>query len=260
MTPPPPAFDGMTSLPAGYRAAVIGASGAIGSAFVRALEADPRAGRVWRIGRSLRTTPGEPVLSLDLDDEASIAAAAAAIGAADRRPEVGGGLHLLLVATGGLMIAGRAPEKALRQIDQAALAAQIALNAIGPALVLKHFTPLLARNDRALVAALSARVGSIGDNRLGGWIGYRAAKAALNQVLRTAAVELGRTRPLGVVAALHPGTVESPLSRPFRPEGADAPGVLTPEASATRLLAVLDGLSAAESGCFRDWKGEAVPW
>lgn len=245
---PPPAFAGMQSLPAGYRAAAIGASGAIGGALAAAIEADPRAGETVRFARSA----GPGATRIDLTDEASVEAAAASLG---EEP-----LHLLLIATGALTLDGAGPEKALGDLDPKALAAQVALNAIGPALVLKHFAPRLARRERVIVAALSARVGSIEDNRLGGWHGYRASKAALNQILRTAAIELARSRPESVVAALHPGTVESPLSRPFRPEGARAQGILTPAESAARLLGVLDGLSPSESGAFWDWRGERVPW
>ncbi len=241
----------LPSLGSGYDAAIMGATGAIGGALATLLDADPACARVWRLGRSMPKGEG---IAVDLCDEASIAAAAL------RLSQDGVQLKLLFIATGALTINGQGPEKALRHLDPAALAAQFALNAIGPALVLKHFTPLLARRERALVAALSARVGSIGDNRLGGWAGYRSAKAALNQIMRTAAVELKRTHPQAVVAALHPGTVESPLTAPFRPEGAMGAGVLTPRESATRLLGVLDGLIPAESGCFRDWRGAPVEW
>lgn len=237
----------MTSLPEDYRAAVIGASGAIGGAVAAALTADPRCGSVLRFAR--RGDPGDH--PIDVTDEASIAAAAGAAGAP---------LHLLFIATGGLVIDGRRPEKALSHLNADALHRQFALNAVGPALALKHFSGALPRQGRSLVGVLSARVGSIGDNRLGGWYGYRAAKAALNQYLRTGAVELARSRREAVMAALHPGTVESPLSQPFRPQGAGAGGVLTPEDAAGRLLRVLDGLSPAESGTFWDYAGAQIPW
>ncbi len=233
----------MTSLRPGYRAAVIGATGAIGGAIADALEADGRAGAVLRFGRS----GGQ---AIDVLDEASVAAAAEAVGALD----------LVFVATGALQVEGRDPEKALAHLSAEALAAQFALNAIGPALVVKHFAPTLARGGRSCLAALSARVGSIGDNRLGGWHGYRAAKAALNQLLRGAAIEIARKRPEAVVAALHPGTVESPLSRPFRPKGAAEEGIFAPAEAATRLLATLDALTPAESGGFFDYAGRAIPW
>lgn len=233
----------MTSLPDGYRAAVIGATGAIGGAIADALEHDRASGEVLRFGRSAGR-------GVDVTQEASVAAAAEEVGEID----------LLFIATGALTLDERPPEKALSQLDPAALAAQFALNAVGPALVIKHFAPKLARRRRVLLAALSARVGSIGDNRLGGWHGYRAAKAALNQFVRGAAVEIGRTRPEAVALALHPGTVQSPLTHPFRPAGAAEPGVFTPQEAAEKLLNVLDAASPAQSGGFFDYAGAAVPW
>ncbi len=237
----------MTALPEGYNALVVGASGAIGGAVAAALEADPRAGRVERMSRSAEDFAGAT-------DEQGLAATAA------RLKETAGALHLVFVATGGLVIGDHRPEKTLDDLAPDRLAAQFALNAVLPALVLKHFHALSPRKERSFFAALSARVGSIGDNRLGGWYGYRAAKAALNQLLHGAAIEIARRRPEAVVAALHPGTVESPLSRPFRPEGAARPEVMTPEESAGRLLAVLNGLTPARSGGFWDWRGEEIAW
>lgn len=240
-------MSAMASLQEGYRAAVIGARGAIGGAIADALSADPRAGAVIRIARS----SGD--VRLDLLEEASIAAAAEAA-ATD------GPLDLVFIATGALILDGRGPEKALAQLDPETLARQFAVNAIGPALVVKHFAPHLAPRRRSLLAALSARVGSIGDNRLGGWHGYRAAKAALNQLLRGAAIDIARKRPEAVVAALHPGTVESPLSQPFRPEGAARADVVAPAEAAAKLLGVLDRLTPAQSGGFFDPSGAAIPW
>mgnify|MGYP002467786928 CR=1 FL=1 len=236
----------MTSLPAGYRAAVIGASGTIGGAIADALRSDPRCGDLILFSR--RPRAGER--PIDLTDEASVAAAASHCG----------DLRLLFIASGALILNDRPPEKALSQVDPQALADQFALNAIGPLLALKHFAPQTPRKERAMIAALSARVGSIGDNRLGGWYGYRAAKTALNQYLRAASIELGRSRRELVVAALHPGTVESPLSKPFRPAGAADPGILEPDQSAARLLRVLDGLRADQSGGFWDYAGAPIPW
>jgi hypothetical protein len=216
---------------------VIGATGGIGHALADALERDGRA--PIRLGRS--TAP-----PIDLLKEPSIAAAAAAVGP---------GLRLVIDATGFLHDARFAPEKSLRQIDPAHLALSFALNATGPALLLKHFLPLLARDERAVFATLSARVGSISDNRLGGWYAYRAAKAALNQIVRTASIELARTRPLAVCVALHPGTVATRLSAPFARTAAD---VQTPDQAAARLLAVIDRLTPAHTGLLVDHRGEVV--
>ena len=136
------------------------------------------------------------------------------------------------------------------------MAAQYALNAIGPALVLKHFASRLAKDRRAVIATLSARVGSIGDNRLGGWYGYRAAKAGLNQIVRTAAIEIARTRPRAIVLALHPGTVETALTAKYlgrRP-------AVTPDEAAANLLAVIAERTPQDSGGFFAWDGKPIPW
>jgi NAD(P)-dependent dehydrogenase (short-subunit alcohol dehydrogenase family) len=137
------------------------------------------------------------------------------------------------------------------------MAKAYAQNTIGPALVLKHFTPLLPREGRSVVAALSAKVGSIGDNHLGGWHSYRASKAALNQVIHTAAIELKRTRPQAICVALHPGTVDTKLSAPFSKAGLD---VRPPEVAAADLLEVIEGLTPEDSGGFFDYAGWPLPW
>ena len=232
----------MGSLSDGYRAVVIGASGGIGGAFCRLLSTDPRCAGIFAVSR--QSHPG-----FDVTDEASVAAIAG--GAFD-----GGDIDLVINATGALTIDGIGPEKSIRAIDAAAMARQFAVNAIGPALLLKHFGPRLPRDRKGIFASLSARVGSIGDNRLGGWISYRAAKAAQNQILCTGAIEIARTCPLAVVVALHPGTVATPLSDPFS-AGRDR---LAPDASAARLLAVLDDLGPAETGGFYAYDGLEIPW
>lgn len=220
---------------------VIGASGGIGAALADRFEA--QGDRVHRLSRSAGT--------IDLADAASIAAAAEALPF--------DAVQRLVVATGLLHEEGLAPERALRDLDAERLGRSFLVNAIGPALVLRHFAPHLARGGRVEVALLSARVGSIADNRLGGWYGYRASKAALNQIVRTAAVELARSRPDSVVVALHPGTVDSAMSRPFQGNVA-AERLFTPQHSAECLAGVLSKLTAADSGGFFDWKGEAIPF
>ena len=231
----------MESLPPGYRALVIGAGGAIGAAFVELLRADPRCGSVIALQRS--SAP-----AIDFARPGSVAEAAAALRA--QAP-----WQLLLVASGVLHGPGFSPEKRLADIDALALEQVLRINTVGPALVLRHFAPLLDR-QRSLFGVLSAKVGSIGDNRLGGWYGYRASKAALNMLLKTAAIELRRSHPGAVLAALHPGTVRSALSRPFRGDeiGRD------PAQAAAELLAVLDGLQAEDSGAFVAYDGERLPW
>ncbi len=230
----------LLSLPPGYRALVLGSSGAIGGALVAALQADPRCAGVSGLCR---------VQGFDLEDEASIAAAAAGLRALAP-------FHLIVCATGVLQ-AGRPPEKRLADLDAATLARLYAINAIGPALAIKHGHELLPTGERSLFGLLSARVGSIGDNGKGGWYGYRASKAALNMLVKTAAIEVARRRPLAVLAALHPGTVRSGLTRPII---GDAEAT-APEDAAQNLLAVLDALpSESASGCFRAWNGAPIPW
>lgn len=216
------------------QAVVIGASGGIGAALTRALRL--RGDQV--VGLSRRHD------GLDITREETVR----------RHLEGLSDIDLLIVATGALQGAGQPPEKTLRALEPAALADQFALNAIGPALVLKHALPRLTRERPAHVAVLSARVGSIGDNRLGGWYSYRAAKAAVNQIVHTAAIELARTHPQAVCVSLHPGTVETAFTQGYR-----APKV-TPDAAAANLLSVLEGLAPADSGGFFDWAGKPVPW
>ena len=233
----------ITSLNSSYKALVIGSSGGIGSAIVAALQADENCGKVTRLSR--REQP-----DFDLCDEASIKRQAAALAATEETFE------LIFNATGALQIEGMGPEKTIRAIDPVAMARQFQVNAIGPALLIKHFIPLLPKDRRALFASLSARVGSIGDNRLGGWIAYRAAKAAQNQIIKTASVEVARTRPHAVLVALHPGTVVTSLSDPY---SAGHERVL-PEQAAHNLLVVLDGLQAKQSGGFYAYDGEPIEW
>ena len=227
------------SLPEGYRALVVGASGGIGQAFVQALRSDPRCSDVQAVRR------GDPI-DWDLGDEASLTALAA---------QVQGPLHLVVDATGALTIDGQGPEKRLQELDAQRLLRSLQVNAVGPALLLRHLSPLLARGERVIWAKLSARVGSIEDNHKGGWYGYRAAKAALNQLLQTAAIEISRQRPLAVVAALQPGTVRSALSRPFVGDEA-----LAPEASVHGLLQALDAAPANGRAVFLDYRGQSIAW
>jgi len=223
-------------------AIVIGSSGGIGTALISALKADGGYREV--LGFSRTGTP-----RLDITDEASLSTAAASVG-----PEVP---SLVIDATGFLHDGAHKPEKSWRELDPAQMARAFALNAIGPALLMKHFLPLLPAHGRSVFATLSARVGSIGDNRLGGWYSYRASKAALNQLVHTAAIELARSRPQAICVALHPGTVATALSIPFAKAGLE---VRDADTAAGELLAVLAGLTPADSGGFFDHKGRVVPW
>ena len=228
-------------------AVVIGASGGIGAAIATAIEDEGLFEVVHRFARSAKGAA-----HIDITDPASIAAAAAIVGN-------GPAPTLLFVATGILHDGDHGPEKALRDLDAAWLARVHAVNAIGPALVAQHFLPLMPRTGRSVFAALSARVGSIADNRLGGWHGYRASKAALNQLIRTIAIEEQRRNPSSVVVALHPGTVDTGLSKPFQANV--APGHLFDTGrAAVQLLDVIDGLRPPDSGKLFDFEGVAVPF
>ena len=233
----------MESLAPGGLAIVIGASGGIGGALERALGRSGHFAAVIGLGR-------QSVPTLDLCVESGIAAAAEHV--------AGKGVpRLILAATGGLQGERLVAEKSWRELEAGSMATAFAVNAIGPALIMKHFLPLLPREGKSVFAALSARVGSIGDNRLGGWYSYRASKAALNQLVRTAAVELRRNRPTALCIALHPGTVDTRLSAPFRKAGL---AVQTPDDAAGDLLAVIDRLGTGDSGGFFDYRGVPVPW
>jgi NAD(P)-dependent dehydrogenase (short-subunit alcohol dehydrogenase family) len=189
---------------------------------------------------------------LDLTDEATIAGAAQSVASEDSA------LDLAVVAS-GILHDGEAlrPEKTWRALEGAALERAYRVNAVGPALIAKHFLPLLARDRKSVFAALSARVGSISDNQLGGWHAYRASKAALNMLLRTFAIELARRNPGAVCVGLHPGTVDTRLSAPFQANvSEDKP--FTPDFAASRLLEVLDRLAPDDSGKVFAWDGQVI--
>ncbi|MGR3783135.1 MAG: SDR family NAD(P)-dependent oxidoreductase [Albimonas sp.] len=218
------------------RALIIGTSGGIGATVAATLAA--RA--VETVGLSRREH------GLDVTDPASVEQV---------MEGVEGPFGLVLVATGILAPPGRRPEKALDRIEAQALAETFAVNAIGPALLMRHVPRLLDRRAAGVAAVLTARVGSIGDNFLGGWYGYRASKAAANQIVRSAAIEIARTHPRAAVVALHPGTVETPFTAAY--PGHDK---VSPRRAAENLLAVIGGLTAQDTGRFLDWAGEEIPW
>jgi NAD(P)-dependent dehydrogenase (short-subunit alcohol dehydrogenase family) len=232
------------------RAVVFGASGGIGRALVARLAADG-----WEITAASRS--GEPVagardvVRFDLTAEDTIAAAAAKLTTDPPR--------VCIVATGALTLpGGGAPEKSYRHLSASALAGAFAINTIGPALVAKHFLPLLPREERSVFAVLGARVGSIGDNRLGGWHSYRASKAALAMLIRNFAIEVARTHPRAIIAGLHPGTVATPLSAPFV-RNVPRERLSDPVVAADRLFAVMQRLEPVDSGKVLDWQGLTVP-
>lgn len=224
-------------------AVIIGARGGIGAALADALEKDPNYAQVIRLHRE----SNPPV---NLLDESSIAAAAASLTAA--LPSI----SLVLVATGLLHSNQNGPEKSLRELDPDWMIENLRINAVGPALVAKHFLPIMAKQGPICFAALSARVGSISDNRLGGWHSYRASKSALNMLIRNIAIEWQRKNPQSVVVGLHPGTVETALSAPFK--GNPAHERFSPARAAGDMLSVLHGLKPEQSGQIFAYDGSLV--
>lgn len=233
-------------------AVVIGAGGGIGNALTRRLAAEPAISRVVALARGDVEFDDSKIRTglIDLSDENRIRAAAADAARA-------GPLDLVIVASGILHRAELSPEKSMREWRASHLSEVFTINAIGPALAAKHFLPNLRRGRKSVFAALSARVGSIGDNRLGGWAAYRASKAALNMLVRTAAIEQARRWPDAVVVSLHPGTVATALSRPFTRAVSDAQ-LKTPDQAAAHLLGVIDALTPQDSGGFFAWDGAPI--
>ena len=242
----------LDSLGTDLRAVVVGSTGGIGAAFVDLLAGSPNVADIYALSRTGASHSSAKVqnLTFDFTDPASIDAAAEAMRETGR-------FDIILIATGLLHGEGIEPEKNIRALSHDAFAQSFLVNASGPAMTAKAFLPLLHRDRKAVLAALSARVGSISDNRLGGWYAYRASKAALNQIIRTLAIEWGRKSKHAVLLALHPGTVDTDLSAPFQgniPEGK----LFTPEFSAGKLLDVIDSATPDDSGTLIDWAGETV--
>jgi len=236
--------------------AVIGSSGGLGGALTEHLIASSRVSKVFALSR--QASPSAHIkqtsVYLDLEKSESIEAAVNTV------QQFVGTLNLVIIAAGILHDGpDMQPERSLESITVHSLERAFRVNTIAPALVAKHFLPLLVRDKKSAFAALSARVGSISDNRLGGWHSYRASKAALNMLIRTFSIELGRQNPSAVCVALHPGTVDTKLSRPFQrnvPMGSLKPA----SESAKNLLAVLGSLSPKESGGFFAWDGSRIPY
>lgn len=244
----------IAALGTGLSVAVFGANGGIGRALIGILQAEDSVERVFALSRvrpdnlSGKTTS----IAFDLLDEKSISDAAAVIAAQ-------GPLHLVIIATGLLHDDSGGPEKRGQDLSEANMQRLFAINTIGPTLIAKHVLPILDRDRQSVFAALSARVGSISDNRLGGWHSYRASKAALNMMLRTLSVELAYRNPRAVCVALHPGTVDTPLSKPFQ-SSLSSTGIFSPHQAATNLLGIIAGLSAEDTGSFIAWDGQPISY
>lgn len=230
----------------GQSAVVFGATGGIGSAVADALETDSRFDAVIRFSRS-----GDSPVPVDLTSEASIEKAATWMKGKGIQPS------LIFIASGLLHDAERGPEKSLRQLDADWLMKNYQVNAIGPAFVAKYFLPLMDRKEITKFAALSARVGSISDNRLGGWYGYRASKAALNMMIRNLSIEWSRRNERSIIVALHPGTVDTVLSQPFQ-SNVPPEKLFDSDRAARQLLAVLHALEPADSGKIFAWDGTEI--
>ncbi|MBT5570249.1 MAG: SDR family NAD(P)-dependent oxidoreductase [Alphaproteobacteria bacterium] len=238
----------------GLSVAVFGASGGIGRALTDILQSDISVERVYALSRTEPEGLGEKStgIAFDMLDEASIAEAATVIAKA-------GPLHLAIIATGFLHDDTVGPEKRSQDLNSKNMEHLFRINTIGPALIAKHVFPLLAKDRRSVFAALSARVGSISDNKLGGWHCYRASKAALNMVIRTLSIEMAYRNQHSICVALHPGTVDTQLSEPFR-GNLPAEKVFTPVDAATQLLEVMAGLSPKDTGGFFAWDGQKIPY
>ena len=236
-------MESMQSIPSEGVAIVFGAKGGIGAAVLAAATSSGRFSSVMEF-------PTDKDAALDITNETEIEHAAS-------KASANGQIRLVLVATGILSSHGAKAEKRLEDITPESVLAAFRVNTLGPLLVAKHFLPLLPRSGKSVFAAISARLGSIGDNKLGGWYSYRASKAALNQAIRTSSIELARRAPDAICLALHPGTVDTGLSRPFY--GARRP-TLRPSDSAAMLLSVIDNATSRNSGEFLDQNGLKIPW
>lgn len=245
-------------------ALVVGASQGIGLEFVRQLLQDSRIAQVFGTYRSQRTAAELFTLAaqsagrlqtveVDLTDEAQIEAGLATV--QSTAPQ----LHIVINCVGLLHSKKQQPEKALRQLNSENLLTYFQVNSIGPALLAKHLLPLLKHSDPSLLATLSAKIGSIEDNRIGGWYGYRASKAALNMFLKTASIEYRRRSPKTAIVMLHPGTTDTQLSEPFQ-RGVPPEKLFSTERTVSQLLSVLSNVTQADSGEFFSWDGSRLPW
>lgn len=242
----------LSSFGTGLNIVVIGASGGIGGAFVQQLCSDEHVGHIFAMSRSKTSFAHSKISTshIDITDETSIAAAA-------QHAAQHGNIDIIIVATGILHNEhGLRPEKSLRDLNTEMLQQNYLINTIAPALIAKHFLPLLPRDRKSLFAALSARVSSISDNKLGGWYGYRASKSALNMMLKNAAIEIGRRYKDAIIIGLHPGTVDTKLSKPF--QGHMQHDLFTPEISAKHLLAVINSKTPEDSGKLFAWDNQHI--
>ncbi|MEQ1549157.1 MAG: SDR family NAD(P)-dependent oxidoreductase [Chakrabartia sp.] len=242
----------MLDKPKESKAVIFGASGGIGRALAARTAASEKFEHVYGVSRraNIESDIGVCAIHADVTDGEGIQQAA---------QSVAGPVQRLIITTGMLHDAQQAPEKTWRDFDWDALSRSFVINAVTPAIILKHFIPLIPRKGRSEIAILSARVGSINDNKTGGWYAYRASKAALNMLIKTVSVELARTHPECICVALHPGTVDTGMSKPFQARLAPEK-LFTPAFAADRLISVLEGLNSSDSGGFFAWDGTTIPY
>lgn len=234
---------------------IVGASGGIGQAIVQHLLSETRVDKIYCCSRSTHEMSSNKKIipiAIDLLDESSISSAAAQV-AHDKKA-----IDLVIVCTGILHDDTLKPEKALKELDAENFLKVMQINALGPALVGKYFMPLLSNVNRCFFGVISARVGSISDNQLGGWHSYRTSKAALNMLIKNIAIEYKRKKSKLIVAGLHPGTVDTSLSLPFQ-KNVKPEKLFTSEFSADRLLSVINQLNVDDSGCCFAWDGKLIP-
>ena len=244
----------LPSMGENLRVIIVGSTGGIGKAFIDTLCDTQQVSQIYALSRQGKSHPSPKVanLTFDFTDETSIEAAAEAL-------RETGPFDLCIIATGLLQGEGIAPEKNMRAMSLKAFQQSFMTNTFGPAVTAKHFLPLMRRDRKAVLAALSARVGSISDNRMGGWYAYRASKAALNMVLKTLSIEFGRRFKDTIIIGLHPGTVDTDLSKPFQRNVAEGK-LFTPQYSASKLLTVIDQVQAKDSGLLFAWDGKEIPF
>ncbi|MFN3235329.1 MAG: SDR family NAD(P)-dependent oxidoreductase [Gammaproteobacteria bacterium] len=231
---------------------IIGSSGAIGSALTAILSTTYPNATIYALSRQAPQKFQKNIIYNEIDYYSETSIKNASSIAAERKP-----IDIIIVATGILHQKNLSPEKSLQDLSFEKFKTSFEANAVVPAMLAKHFLPKLNKHSRSIFAALSARVGSISDNRLGGWYSYRASKAALNMIVKNASIETQRSNKEAIVVALHPGTVDSPLSKPFQ-KNVPLNKLFTPEFSATKLISVLETLSPKDSGKCFDWSGQEV--
>lgn len=236
------------------RVIIVGSTGGIGNAFVDTLTAEGQVSQIYALSRQGQSHPSSKVanLTFDFSNESSIEAAAESL-------RETGPFDLCIIATGLLQGEGIKPEKNMRAMSLEAFQKSFMTNTFGPAVTAKYFLPLMRRDRKAVLAALSARVGSISDNRIGGWYAYRASKAALNMIIKTLSIENSRRFKEAIIIGLHPGTVDTDLSKPFQRNVAEGK-LFTAGYSASKLLAVIEQVTPKDSGSLFAWNGKPVPF